>query len=176
MRRSKKKKKDRRLNNGGAPKHKSNVVGNNGDADLSHLMQSEQATRHMAELTRHMVEMGVEVIGVYVPEKRMKNDDIRQEVAKQAVIGIKAEAERSCADATAYATITAARAEAQAIEELATAHARAGQLLGSPEQTAARLALTEKTAQALSGASVTIFSGSPGQMPFMLNAEPARMK
>ena len=147
-----------------------------GDADLAHLMQSEQATRHMGELTRNMIEMGVEVIGVYVPEKRMKNNDIRQEVAKQAVIGIKAEAERSSADATAYATITSARAQAQAIEELANAHARAGQLLGSPDETAARLALTEKTAQVLSGAKVTIFSGSPGQMPFMLNAEPPRMK
>jgi regulator of protease activity HflC (stomatin/prohibitin superfamily) len=124
----------------------------------------------MAELTAIMTSMGIEVIGVYVPEKRMKNDDIRQEVAKQAVIGIKAEAERSAADAKAYATIQAARAEAEAIETLARAHAEAGQKLGSPESTAARMALTETTAKALQGSTMTIFSGAPDKIPFLLNS------
>lgn len=142
------------------------------DADLAHLMQSQQAQLHMEELKGSMDQIGVEIIGVYVPEKRMKNDDVRVEVAKQAVISIKAEADRSAADAQAYTTETAARAEAFAIEALAKAHMEAGRMLGNPSDTAARLALTEKTAQALQNANVTIFSGNPGNMPFMLNAEP----
>ena len=150
-----------------APKH----VEPNEDATLAHLMQSEQATRHMIELSQHVKAMGVEVVAVYVPEKRMKNDDIRREVAKQAVIGIKAEAERSAADAKAYATITAARAEAEAIGELAKAHADAGNRLGDPKTTAARLALTETTAKAMQGAKLTVFSGGPANMPYMLSAD-----
>lgn len=149
---------------------------NGEEADLAHMMKSGQAQQHMAELTMNMSTMGIHVIGVFVPEKRMKNDDIRSEVAKQAVIGIKAEAERSAADAAAYATITAAKAQAQAILELAKAHTEAGRMLGNPNDTAARLALTEKTAEALKDAKVTIFSGSPGNMPFMLNATPQEMR
>ena len=146
------------------------------DADLAHLMQSEQATRHMGELTAHMTTMGVEVAGVYVPEKRMKNDDIRNQVAKQAVIGIKAEAERSAADAKAYATLRAANAEAEAIGILATAHANAGDRLGQPTSTASRLALTESSAKALQTANITIFSGAPDQMPFMFTSPPTGSK
>lgn len=145
-------------------------------ADLTSMMKSEHAQQHMAELTANMSTMGIHVIGVFVPEKRIKSDDIRREIAKQAVIGIKAEAERSAADASAYATVASAKAQAQAIKELAKAHAEAGKLLGNPNDTAARLALTEKTAEALKDAKVTIFSGSPGNMPFMLNAQPQEMR
>eukprot|EP00672_Neobodo_designis_P015209 CAMPEP_0174842406 /NCGR_PEP_ID=MMETSP1114-20130205/9889_1 /TAXON_ID=312471 /ORGANISM="Neobodo designis, Strain CCAP 1951/1" /LENGTH=506 /DNA_ID=CAMNT_0016076609 /DNA_START=74 /DNA_END=1594 /DNA_ORIENTATION=- len=143
------------------------------DADLAHLMKSEMASKHMAELTTQMEDMGIEVIGVYVPEKRMKNDDIRKEVAKQAVIGIKAEAERAAADAKAYATVKAARAEAEAIEMLAAAHADAGSRLGAPETTASRLALSETMTKALKDANLTVFSGAPDSMPFMFGAPPA---
>lgn len=158
-------------------------------ADLSHLMQSAVAVKHMAELSANMNSMGIEVIGVFVPEKRMKNDDIREQVARQAVIGIKADAERAAADAKAYATVaaaraeaeakrqaaeadafarvTAAKAEAEAIAMVAEAHAKAGERLGNPESTAARIALTDKVTSALSNAKVTIFSGAPSQMPFM---------
>jgi regulator of protease activity HflC (stomatin/prohibitin superfamily) len=136
-------------------------------------MKSEMATKHMAELTTQMEDMGIEVIGVYVPEKRMKNDDIRQEVAKQAVIGIKAEAERAAADAKAYATVKAARAEAEAIELLAAAHADAGTRLGAPETTASRLALSETMTKAIQGSNLTVFSGAPDSMPFMFGAPPA---
>lgn len=163
------------------------------DADMAHLMQSSQATIHMAELTHNMQLMGIEVVGVYVPEKRMKNDDTRSEIAKQAIIGIKAEAQRSAADASSYATIksaqaeaeaeraradakayvttTVARAEAIAIGELAVAHAKAGEQLGVPTTTAARLALSEKTGKIMEGAKVTIFSGAPSTMPFMLTSD-----
>ena len=136
-------------------------------------MKSEMATKHMAELTAHMEDMGIEVIGVYVPEKRMKNDDIRKEVAKQAVIGIQAEAERAAADAKAYATVKAARAEAEAIELLAAAHADAGTRLGAPETTASRLALSETMTKAIQGSNLTVFSGAPDSMPFMFGAPPA---
>lgn len=164
-----------------------------GDAetDLSHLMQSAVAVKHMAELSANMSRMGIEVVGVFVPEKRMKNDDIREQVARQAVIGIKADAERAAADAQAYATVAAARAaaeaqrqaaeatayarvttakaEAEAIALVSEAHAKAGERLGAPESTAARIALTDKTSAALANAKVTIFSGAPSRMPFMLN-------
>ncbi|CUG46614.1 Hypothetical protein, putative [Bodo saltans] len=161
------------------------------EADLAHLMQSSAAARHMGELSTNMAQMGIEVIGVFVPEKRMKNDDIREQVARQAVIGIKADAERAAADARAYATIaesraaaeakrqmadaeaysriTAAKAEAEAIQVVSGAQAEAGRTLGAPDSTAARIALTDRTATALSNAKVTIFSGAPSQMPFMLN-------
>jgi regulator of protease activity HflC (stomatin/prohibitin superfamily) len=161
------------------------------EPELAHLMQSSTAARHMGELSANMAQMGVEVIGVFVPEKRMKNDDIREQVAKQAVIGIRADAERSAADARAYAMIaesraaaeakrqmadaeaysrvTSAKAEAAAIEVISAAHADAGRTLGAPDSTAARIALTDRTATALSKANVTIFSGAPSQMPFMLN-------
>jgi regulator of protease activity HflC (stomatin/prohibitin superfamily) len=158
---------------------------------LARLMQSDAATGHMAEMNASMQEMGVEVVSVYVPEKRMKNDDIRQQIAKQAVIGIKADAERSAADAAAYAKVKASGAEAESIQLLAdaaayakvkdavaeaesiallaTAHTEAGAQLGEPTSTAARLALTETTSSALKGAKMTIFAGAPSQMPFMLN-------
>eukprot|EP00164_Ancoracysta_twista_P000401 GFYU01000547.1.p1 GENE.GFYU01000547.1~~GFYU01000547.1.p1 ORF type:complete len:526 (+),score=123.66 GFYU01000547.1:136-1713(+) len=139
------------------------------DESLAYLMQSSHAHHHMADLRLNMKEMGIEVTGVFVPEKRMKNDDIRQQVAKQAVIGIKAEAERSAADASAYAKVRLARADAEAIEVLAKAHSEAGQRLGNPNDTAARLALTESTSKALQGTKLTIFSGMPGNIPFMLN-------
>ncbi|CUF54605.1 transmembrane protein, putative [Bodo saltans] len=161
------------------------------EADLAHMMQSSTAARHMGELSANMAQMGVEVIGVFVPEKRMKNDDIREQVARQAVIGIKADAERSAADARAYAMIaesraaaeakrqmadaeaysrvTSAKAEAEAIQLVSVAQAEAGQTLGTPESTAARLALTDRTATALAKAKVTIFSGAPSKMPFMLS-------
>ena len=141
------------------------------EAGLARLMQSEQATHHMAELSASMIEMGIEVISVYVPEKRMKNDDVRQQVAKQAVIGIKADAERSSADARAYATVKAAVAEAEAVALLARAHAEAGANLGDPSSTAARLALTEATSRSLKDAKLTIFSGAPNSLPFLLNAD-----
>jgi regulator of protease activity HflC (stomatin/prohibitin superfamily) len=140
------------------------------EAGLAHLMQSDDATRHMAELSVSMDVMGVEVVSVYVPEKRMVNENIREQVAKQAVIGIKADAERSCADAAAYARVKAAMAEAESIELLAAAHADAGARLGAPDSTAARLALTETTSKVLEGANMTIFSGAPSTLPFMLNA------
>lgn len=143
------------------------------EADLSHLMQSDQAILHMKELTKNLFQQGIEVVGIFVPEKRMKNDDIRSEVARQAVIGIKAEAERAAADAKAYATITNARAEAEAISELARAHSEAGKRLGAPHDTAARMALSEITAKALKDAKVTLFSGAPDKMPFLFSPETA---
>jgi regulator of protease activity HflC (stomatin/prohibitin superfamily) len=161
------------------------------EADLAHLMQSAAAARHMGELSTNMAHMGIEVIGVFVPEKRMKNNDIREQIARQAVIGIKADAERAAADARAYAMIaesraaaeakrqmadaeaysriTAAKAEAEAIQVVSGAQAEAGRTLGPADSTAARIALTDRTASALSNAKVTIFSGAPAQMPFMLN-------
>ena len=138
---------------------------------LAQLMQSDAAVHHMNELRANVGSMGVEVVAVFVPEKRMKNDDIRSKVASQAIIGIQADAERSAADAKAYATVKAATAEAEAIALLAKAHAEAGARLGEPKSTAARLALTEVTAKSLERAKVTVFSGSPGNMPFMLNAD-----
>lgn len=160
------------------------------EVDLSHLMQSTVAVKHMAELSANMAQMGIEVVGVFVPEKRMKNDDIREQVAKQAVIGIRADAERAAADAKAYATVaaaraeaeakrqtaeadafakvTAARAEAESIAIVTSAQAKAGELLGNSDSTAARIALTGATASALSNAKVTIFSGAPSHIPFML--------
>ena len=162
------------------------------DADMAHLMQSSQATAYMAELTHNMQLMGIEVVGVYVPEKRMKNDDTRSEIAKQAVIGIQAEAKRSAADAKSYSTIkaaqaeaeadrsradakayvttTVARAEAVAIGELAVAHSKAGEQLGAPTTTAARLALSETVGKIMEGAQVTIFSGAPSTMPYLLTS------
>lgn len=88
-------------------------------SDLSHLMQSTVATKHMAELATNMNAMGIYVVGIYIPEKRMKNDDIRKQIANQAVIEIKALAERSSADASAYALIKGAEAKAQS-EKMAT--------------------------------------------------------
>jgi regulator of protease activity HflC (stomatin/prohibitin superfamily) len=162
------------------------------DNDLSHLMQSTVANRHMAELSSTMGRMGIEVVGVYVPEKRMKNDDIREQVARQAVIGIKADAERAAADAKAYATVagaraeaeakrqnadadayakvTSAKAEAEAVLLVSEAQAKAGAILGDPSTTASRIALTEKTASALQNSKVTIFAGAPSQLPFMLSS------
>eukprot|EP00759_Apiculatamorpha_spiralis_P002126 PhF_6_TR10792/c0_g1_i3/m.17352 len=159
------------------------------DDDLAHLMQSKHATQYMRELTINLNAMGIDVIGVYVPEKQIKNDDTRSEVSKQAVIGIKAEAQRAAADAEAYATvkaakaegdaerqradakaysmITIAKAEADAIRETSTAQSDAGKRLGAPTETAARLALTERTAKCLENANVTIFSGAPSSIPFM---------
>jgi regulator of protease activity HflC (stomatin/prohibitin superfamily) len=156
-------------------------------------MQSAVATKHMADLAENMTRMGIEVIGVFVPEKRMKNDDIREQIAKQAVIGIRADAERAAADAKAYATVadaraqaeakrqsaeaeaytrvTCAKAEAEAIAIVTKAQAAAGDILGSPESTAARMALTDKTAAALGSAKVTIFSGAPSRLPFMLSGD-----
>lgn len=141
------------------------------EADLSHLMQSDQALLHMKELTLNFARMGIEVVGVYVPEKRIKNDDTRVEIARQAVIGIRAEAERAAADAKAYAIVTNARAEAEAISELARAHSDAGKRLGAPTETAARMALSEITAKALKDAKVTLFSGAPDKMPFLFSGE-----
>lgn len=135
---------------------------------LAQLMQSAAANQHMSQLRENTEQMGIEVIAIFVPEKRMKNDDIRNQVASQAVIGIQAEAERSAADATAYATVKRATAEAESIQLLAKAHADAGAKLGAPDTTAARLALTEVTAKSLSNAKVTLFSGAPGNMPFLL--------
>jgi hypothetical protein len=66
--------------------------------------------------------------------------------------------------------VKAAMAEAESIELLAKAHADAGARLGAPESTAARLALTETTSKVLEGANMTIFSGAPSTIPFMLNA------
>lgn len=145
--------------------------GGDDEIGLARLMQSEQATHHMAELSANMSSMGINVVGVYVPEKRMKNDDIRREIAKQAVIGIKAEAERSAADASAYATVRAASAEAEAIAVLAKAHSEAGERLGGPQSTAARMALTEATSKALQGSKLTVFSGMPSNLPFLLNGD-----
>ena len=153
---------------GGAPTAANNSARPSDDEGLARLMQSHQATHHMAELSRNVGAMGVNVVAVFVPEKRMKNDDTRKAVASQAVIGIQAEAERSAADAKAYATVKAAVAEAEAIEVLARAHADAGARLGDPKSTAARLALTEVTAKTLDGAKMTVFSGTPGNMPFLL--------
>ena len=135
---------------------------------LAQLMQSDAANHHMAQLRDNAEQMGIEVIAIFVPEKRMKNSDIRAQVASQAVIGIQAEAERSAADATAYATVKRATAEAESIQLLAKAHADAGAKLGDPTTTAARLALTEVTAKSLANAKVTLFSGAPGNMPFLL--------
>lgn len=161
-----------------------------GDNDLSHLMQSEQATLHMAELTRNMSAMGIQVIGVYVPEKQMKNADTRQAVAKQAVIGIHAEAERAAADAKAYATIAnadamqkaeilaakgdaeaellRAEAKAEAIRMVAQAQSEAGEKLGAPQTTAARLALTEQAGKSLQGAKVTFWGERASNIGGML--------
>lgn len=152
----------------GAAAHDHSQHEHHEDADLSHLMQSDVATLHMKELSKLVTAMGVVVSQIYIPERFFKNDDLRQEISRQAVIGIKAEADRAAADARAYATIANARAEAQAIAEVAKAHADAGKMLGAPGDTAARLALSDVTAKALSGAQVTIFSGAPEQMPFML--------
>lgn len=141
--------------------------------DLAHLMLSDTARSHMKELSTNLSRLGVQVHGVYIPERYFKNNDLRQEIARQAVIGIKAEAERSAADAASYAMVAKARAEAEAIAELAKAHSDAGKLLGAPTETAARMALSEITAKSLSGANITIFSGAPDQMPFMFTAPPA---
>eukprot|EP00658_Telonema_sp_P-2_P012785 TRINITY_DN14869_c0_g2_i4.p1 TRINITY_DN14869_c0_g2~~TRINITY_DN14869_c0_g2_i4.p1 ORF type:complete len:303 (-),score=107.86 TRINITY_DN14869_c0_g2_i4:487-1395(-) len=158
--------------NHGAPDahHSNNNDTNEGQNDLAHLMVSDTARLHMTELSTNLSRLGVRVHGVYIPERYFKNNDLRQEIARQAVIGIKAEAERSAADAASYAMVAKARAEAEAIAEVARAHADAGKLLGGPTETAARMALSEITAKALSGANVTIFSGAPDQMPFMLSA------
>jgi len=177
-----------------------NVSGASGDVnnsndgpDLSHLMQSSAALGHMKSLSATLRTMGIEVYSVFVPEKKMKNDDIRREVARQSVIGIKAEAERSASDAQAYATITnakaqseamrelaqseafatttKAKAEAQAIEAVSQAHSEAGKRLGNPNDTAARLALSEVVAKSFKDAKVTLFSGTPDKMPFMFGSE-----
>eukprot|EP01084_Bolivina_argentea_P028306 52628_1 len=171
-------------------------VGAAGDEEmgLAQLMQSEGATKHMGDLSANLNAMGIEVVGVFVPEKRMKNDDIRKEVAKQAVIGIKAEAERAAADAKAYATVKSSHAEAEAeragadaraytivkkshaeaeaIELVAKARGEAGRALGDPTTTASRLALTEATTNAYKDAKMTIFSGAPKEMPFMMTQAP----
>lgn len=172
-------------------------AGGGGDEEmgLAQLMQSEGATKHMGDLSVNLNAMGIEVVGVFVPEKRMKNDDIRKEVAKQAVIGIKAEAERAAADAKAYATVKSSHAEAEAeragadaraysivksshaeaeaIELVAKARGEAGRALGDPTTTASRLALTEATTAAYKDAKMTIFSGAPKEMPFMMTQSPA---
>jgi regulator of protease activity HflC (stomatin/prohibitin superfamily) len=138
------------------------------DSDMSQMMQTTAAVKHMAELTANMTAMGVEVLGVYVPEKQIKNTGIREQIANQAVIGIKAEAERAAADAAAYTITRKARADAEAIEVVARAHAEAGQMLGGVDSTAARLALTEKMVSVLDGANVTLMSGMPHNTPFLL--------
>lgn len=146
----------------------------NNDGDLAHLMQSDSALGHMKELRTTLGKMGVEILGVYVPEKRMKNDGIREKIASQAVIGIKAESERVSSEASAFSLLVKARAEAEAINEVAKAHAEAGRLLGDPTSTAARLALSEVSAKALANSQVTIFSGAPDQMPFMFTQPPKK--
>lgn len=149
--------------------------------DLAHLMQSEQANKHMSELSRNMQEMGIEVVSVYVPEKRIKNDDTRQQIAKQSVIQIQADAEKSSADARAYATIKHAEAEAHAkqlsseaeanaIRAIAQAQKEAGEMLGSPNSTAAKMALTTTAGRALAetGGRVTFFGDSAKNVTTML--------
>jgi len=155
----------------GAPQQERHAAMIDGDEDLAHLMSSNSARQHMRELAAHLKSCGVECSDVYIPQRRIANDDVRQEISKQSVIAIRAEAERSAADAKAYATIAQARAESEAIGHIARAHADAGHLLGAPDQTAARLALSEITSKALSnGANVTLFSGAADHLPFLFSA------
>jgi len=142
------------------------------DGTLAHVMLSKDAIMHMNELKTTMHRLGIEVFGVYIPEKRIKSDETRRAVASQAVIGIKAEQDRSSADAKAYATTVAARAEAESIRVVSEAHKAAGEMLGSSKATGAKLALAQQTGKALGqGTTITLFSEKPTDLPYLFAPE-----
>ena len=142
------------------------------DGTLAHVMLSKDAIQHMSELKATMNRLGIEVFGVYIPEKRIKSDETRRAVASQAVIGIQAEQQRSSADAEAYATTVAARAEAESIRLVSEAHQGAGERLGSSKGTGAKLALAQQTGKALkTGTTITIFSEKPSDLPYLFAPE-----
>ena len=133
-------------------------------------LQSEIATTCKAEMSAHLSDMGIEVLGIYAPEIHFKNDDTRQKVVDASMIGRVALIRQAAADAEYYADLKKAQAQAETIRLIAEAHKAADEMIGQPGSITAQLALIRETGRALSStsSSVTFFQDKVANLEKMM--------